>query len=377
VVGDSTELSLPSFRTGDEYEDPSWIAPERLETQPTPSRVFPPIGKVDYMPRGSDGPMCELTPLPKPALPSSQPSNEDNRARTKKRYRPATPHPGNRIHTPSPPPSPLIGKGKGGIEPPWRDRTRSGKKVLPLSGPSLSSQPPRRKPRGKIRPVPRVPLAKSSPSTPKSSPSKPSLLKQAPKRQPSHSGGLLNITDKIELSYKEFAPHIPLEIGSSTEGKFNIFRVGRDKRAILTPKTIQELLREAEDITRGIWLSRILDDSTLRSWLGGDGKDLLDLPQVGSRIMDVESKIAEKIVINDESAVLLKFLQYCVLRVEDVATEGNATLRKKLGRYKQDVSMLYECLLGIFSRLGPVSYGRQLSLLNSLCKLPMSEVSSG
>jgi hypothetical protein len=51
-----------------------------------------------------------------------------------------------------------------------------------------------------------------------------------------------------------------------------------------------------------------------------------------------------------------------------VTTRGNIALWKDLGRYKQDVTMLYESLLGIFYRLGPALHGRQLSLLNSLYK---------
>jgi hypothetical protein len=311
------------------------------------------------MPRNSDASMCKLTPLP-----GSQ---------SKKRYR-TTPHPGNTIRTASPSPSPLAKKVSGDVAPPWRGRTRSGKKVLPSSGPSLS-HPPRRKRHAKMPQVPQV-------ST--SNPVQPSLLKQAPKRKanvrgplsshPASSDELLSVKDRIELSYKEFAPHILLETGSSVEGEFNIFRVAQtDKRAILTPKMIQELLQGAKEITHDIWLSPILDDSTLRMWLGGDGKDFLDLPHVGSRVMDVRSQISEKIDANTESAALLRFFEYCVLRVEDVTTGGNIALRKELGRYKQDVAMLYESLLGIFSRLGPALHGRQLSLLNSLCKFKFME----
>lgn len=316
--------------------------------------------------------MCALTPLQKLALPSSLPTNED---KTKKRYRPATPHPGDRRQDTSPQSSLLIGKGKHDAEPPWRGRTRSGKKAIPLLGPSLSLQPPRRKPRK----VAQMPLAKSSPLTPKSSPSKPSLLKQAPKRNASGkvpplshqnpSDEPLSFRDKTWRSYQEFAPHIPLEIGSSVEGQFNMFRVDpRSNRTILTPTVITELLQGAERITRKIWLSPILDDSRLRSRLGGGSTDFLDLPHVGSRVMDVASIISQKINVNNESAVLWKFFRYCVLRVEDVDTGSNAVLRKELGRYKQDVAMLYECFLGIFYRLGSVWDGRQLSLLNSLCE---------
>jgi hypothetical protein len=312
------------------------------------------VGDVDYMPRNSDASMCKLTPLSGP--------------QSKKRYR-TTPHPGDRIGTASTSPSPLAKKGSGNVAPPWRSRTRSGKKVMPPLGSSLS-HPPRRKRHAKVAQVPQVPT---------SNPVQPSPLKQAPKRKANVKGPLqthpassdepLSIKDKIELSYKEFAPHIPLETGSSVEGEFNIFRVAvTDKRAILTTKMIQELLQGAKEIAHEIWLSPILDDSTLRMWLGGDGKDFLDLPHVGSRLMDVKSQISEKIDANTESAALLRFFEYCVLRVEDVTTGGKIALRKELGRYKQDVAMLYESLLGIFSRLGPALHGRQLSLLNSLCK---------
>ncbi|KAF4636813.1 hypothetical protein G7Y89_g1263 [Cudoniella acicularis] len=374
LVEDTTELSLPSFRTEDEYEDPSWIAPERLEIQPTPSKVFGTVGKVDYLPRGSDGPMCALTPLLKPALPSSLPTNEDNRAGTKKRYRPATPYPGDRIHAESPSSSPLTRKGEGDAELPWRNRTRSAKNMLPLLGPSLLSQPPRRKPR-RVSRVPQVPLAKSSPSTPKSSPSKPSLLKQAPKRNASGkvpplshqnpSDESLSFEDKTSRSYQEFAPHIPLQIGSSKEGQFNMFRVDpRSNRTILTPTVIKELLQGADTITRKIWLSPILDDSRLRFRLGGGSKDFLDLPHVGSRIMDVASIISRKIDINNESTVLWKFFRYCVLRVEDVNTGGNAALRKEL------VNISHKTLLGYLrATRRPIASDILLHTLN-VCELP-------
>jgi hypothetical protein len=373
---DGTELSLPSFASDESYENPSWAAPERLEkqleTQLTPSRIFGPVGEVDYLPRGSDGPMCVLTPLPKPALPSSQPTNEDNQAGTRKRYRSGTLHPGDIRHTPSPQSSPLIGKAKDDAGPPWGGRTRSGKKaVSSLAGSSLS-QPPRRK----IRTV--LP-AKSSPPKPKTSPSKPSLLKQAPRRnannkvpslsQQSPLDESLNTGDKIRRSYEKFAPHIPLETGPSAEGEFNMFRVNQKSRsAVLSPKMIREVLKGAEEIARNIWLSPILDDTKLRVRLGSGSKDFLDLPQVGSTIMDVASVISQKIAVNNESAVLWKFFRYCILRVEHVNTGGNLALGKELGRYQQDVAMLYECFLGIFYRLGSVWDGRQLSLLNSLCE---------
>jgi len=324
------------------------------EKQTDPKVIFGIVGDVDYMPRNSDASMCKLTPM------SGPPS--------KKRYR-TTPHPGDGIVAATPSPSPLAKKGPGNVAPPWRSRTRSGKKVMPPLGSSLS-HPPRRNRHAKVAQVPQVPTLV---------PSQPSLLRQAPKRKANVKGPLptqsassdepLSIKDKIELSYKEFAPPHSLETGSSVEGEFNIFRVAvTDKRAILTTKMIQELLQGAKEIAREIWFSPILDDSTLRMWLGGDGKDFLDLPQIGSRVMDVKSQISEKIDANTESAALLRFFEYCVLRVEDVTTGGNIALRKDLGRYKQDVAMLYESLLGIFSRLGPALYGRQLSLLNSLCK---------
>jgi hypothetical protein len=351
------ELSLPSFETRDSYGDSSWIDLERLATQEkqtNPKVIFGIVGEVDYMPRNSDVSMCKLTPMSGP--------------QSKKRYR-TTPHPGDRIVAATPSPSPLAKKGPDNVAPPWRSRTRSGKKVMPPLGSSLS-HPPRRNRHAKVAQVPQVPPLL---------PSQPSLLKQAPKRKanvkgplPTHPASLdepLSIKDKIELSYKEFAPHIPFETGSSVEGEFNIFRVATtDKRAILTTRMIQELLQGAKEIAQEIWFSPILDDSTLRMWLGGDGKDFLDLPQIGSRVMDVKSQISEKIDANTESAALLRFFEYCVLRVEDVTTGGNIALRKDLGRYKQDVAMLYESLLGIFCRLGPALHGRQLSLLNSLCK---------
>ena len=372
MVEDSTELSLPSFTSDSEdgRPRPSWERSGRLkmalENLPDPNDVFGPVGQVDYLPRGSDGPMCALTPL---SLPSSVPTTEISRTRTRKRYR-TTPYAGDRVHNASPPPSPLTGKSKGDVEPPLRDRTRSAKKVLPLGSSSLSSQPPRRKPWGGL---PRVPLV------PKAITSKPSLLKQAPRRKASRkapplshqspSDEPLSLEQNTCVSYEEFAPHIPLEIGSVLEGQFNMFRVDpKSNHAILTPTVIKELLQGAERIARTIWLSPILDDSRLRFRLGGGSKDFLDLPHLGSRIMDVESVISKKIDINTESAALWEFFRYCVLRVEDATTRGNPALRKELGRYKQDVAMLYECFLGIFYRLGSVWDGRQLSLLHSLCE---------
>jgi hypothetical protein len=50
---------------------------------------------------------------------------------------------------------------------------------------------------------------------------------------------LLSVKDRIELSYKEFAPYILFKTGLSVEGEFNIFRVATiDKRAILTTRMI-------------------------------------------------------------------------------------------------------------------------------------------
>ena len=264
----------------------------------------------------------------------------------RKRHRAPTPHPGVRIQTVSSPFLALLGKDKGNSVP-WLDRMRSRTKVPPLSGPSLSSEPARRKPRSR----------------------RPLLPKQAPIPQSSLSNESLSLVDIIQHSYLQFARHIPLEIGSSTEGQFNMFRVSRnDKRAILTPKIINELLQEAEDISNEIWSSTDLDDSGLRLKLGSGGKDFLDLPRAGSKIMDVASEIQEKIDINSASAMLWNFFRYFVLRVEDAATAGNSALQKEIGRHGQDIAMVYECLLGIFYQLGPVSYGRQLSLLNSLCR---------
>lgn len=327
------ELSLLSFGTDDISNDgttrPSWAEGDRLnlalENQGSPK--FGPIGKVYCILPNSDVPMPALTPL----------------SEVRKRHRAPTPRPGVTIQTVGSPFVPLLENDKGNNVP-WLDRMRSRTKVRLLSGPSLSSEPARRKPRSR-RP-----------------------RKQAPIPQPSLSDDSLSLVDIIHQSYLQFARHIPLEIGSSTEGQFNMFRVSRnDKRAILTPKIINELLQEAEGISNDIWSSTDLDDSGLRSKLGSGGKDFLDLPRAGTKIMDVASEIQEKIDINNASAMLWKFFRYFVLRVEDAATAGNSELQKEIGRHGQDIAMVYECLLGIFYQLGPVSYGRQLSLLNSLC----------
>jgi hypothetical protein len=50
--------------------------------------------------------------------------------------------------------------------------------------------------------------------------------------------------------------------------------------------------------------------------------------------MDIKSQILEKIDANIKSAALLRFFEYCVLRVEDVTTRGNIALWKDLGKYK-------------------------------------------
>ncbi|KAH6667286.1 hypothetical protein B0J14DRAFT_187574 [Halenospora varia] len=111
LLQEGTELSLPSFETRDSYGDSSWIDHERLETQEKqtdPKVIFGIVGDVDYMPRNSDASMCKLTPLSGP--------------QSKKRYR-TTPHPGDRMGTASPSPSPLAKKGSGNGAPPWRGRT--------------------------------------------------------------------------------------------------------------------------------------------------------------------------------------------------------------------------------------------------------------
>jgi hypothetical protein len=381
-VTDGTDISLISFGTEDTFENPSWVAPDRMETQLQPKEVFGPLSTPNFFLRpAEDDPMCDLTPLSND-VPSVQPSRADTTPRTK-RWRPATPHPGDRIRA-SLSPSPLSRKGRDGVGKSWSERTRAGKRMQLLpSASSLLSQPPRRPgaqaktrssmlkraPRRKAKRVPEVSHSGPSHQSPSyHNPSYEWLSPHISSHQNSSDESATNKT-KIECSYKEFAPHIPLEIGPFWEGKFNMSRVSHGSRhAILTPSVIQEVLQEAQIITKNVWFSPVFDDMSLRLQLGGGNSDFLDLSCKGSRVLDVESELSSKIKTATDSAVLLKFFRYCVLLVEDATAGDSPELRKRLGRYELDVKRAYGSILGIFYRLGPAWDGRQFVLLHILRK---------